>query len=155
MLRAPDLLGLIVKDVRQRNRVMRNTLDLTAANRGKRIQCTLSDATMTALNDWINLSGKKPGDYLFTGRSGGKTKPIAPRQFSRLVKSWADGIGLDTSLYGIESLRRSRSMYILSRTGNLEAVRILLGLTDVGTTARYLSNPEPQDALAISRAHEL
>ncbi len=35
MLRAPDLLGLTVKDVRKSNRVMRDTLQLVAANRGR------------------------------------------------------------------------------------------------------------------------
>ncbi len=43
----------------------------------------------------------------------------------------------------------------LDRTGNLEAIRVLLGLNDVGSTARYLGDTEPQDALAISRAHEM
>jgi hypothetical protein len=44
---------------------------------------------------------------------------------------------------------------ILNRTGNLEAVRVLLGHDDIGSTARYLGDTEPQDALAISRAHEM
>lgn len=155
MLRAQDLLGLTVKDVRKRNRVMRTTLDLTTANNGRRIQCPLSKDTMSVLDQWINQSGKKPGDDLFTGQTGGRSKAITSRQLSRLVKSWANDLGLDASLYGTESLRRTRSTYILNRTGNLEAVRVLLGLNDVGSTARYLSDSEPQDALVISRAHEL
>ena len=155
MLRAPDLLGLVVKDVRKRNRAMRDTVDLTAAGRGRSIQCTLSNATMNVLDRWIDLSGKKQNDYLFAGRTGGGSAPITARQFSRLVKSWATDIGLDASLYGTESLRRTRSKHILNRTGNLEAVRVLLGLTDIGTTARYLGDSAPQDAFAISRAHEM
>ncbi len=155
MLRLPDLLGLTVKDVRKRNRVMRDTLDLTTADKGRRIQCTLSKATMSVLDRWINQSGKKPGDYLFAGHAGGRSNAITARQVSRLVKFWATEIGLDASLYGTESLRRTRSKYILNRTGNLEAVRILLGHDDIGSTARYLGDTEPQDALAISRAHEM
>ena len=104
-LRAPDLLGLTVKDVRKRNRVMRDTVDLTIADTGRRIQCRLSKSTMNVLDKWINQSGKKPGDYLFTGRTSGASKAIKPRQFSRLVKFWAGEIGLDGSLYGTESLR--------------------------------------------------
>ncbi len=42
MLRLPHLLGLTVKDVRKRNRVMRDTLDLTTADKGRPIQCTLT-----------------------------------------------------------------------------------------------------------------
>jgi len=110
MLRAPDLLGLTVKDVRKRNRVMRNTLELAAANRGRGVRCTLSKATMSALEDWIIQSDKKPSNYLFTRRTGGSLKAITARQLSRLVKDWAEGIGLDASRYGIESLRRTRSL---------------------------------------------
>lgn len=155
MLRTPDLLALTVADVRKRNRVMRDTVDLATASSGRRLRCTLSKATMGILAKWIELSGKKPDNFLFTGRIGGGLKAINARQLSRLVKTWAEGIGLDASSYGIESLRRTRSIYILNRTGNMEAARILLGLTDIGTTARYLSDSKPVDALAISRAHEI
>ncbi len=155
MLRAPDLLGLTVKDVRKNNRVMRDTLVLTTANRGRGVRCTLSKATMNVLKKWISQSAKKPSGYLFTGQAGGGSKAITARQLSRLVKAWADGIGLDARSYGIESLRRTRSIYILNRTGNMEAVRDLLGLTDIGSTARYLSGSKPLDALVISRTHEI
>jgi integrase len=155
MLRAPDLLGLTVKDVRKRNRMMRDTLHLTTAHRGRDIRCTLSKATMSVLEEWISQSAKKPSDYLFTGRAGGGSKVITARQLSRLVKAWAEDIGLDASLYGLESLRRTRSIYILNRTGNMEAVRVLLGLRDIGSTARYLIASKPLDALVISRTHEI
>jgi integrase len=155
MLRAPDLLGLTVKDVRKRNRMMRDTLHLTTAHRGQSLQCTLSAATMSVLEEWINQSAKKPNDYLFTGLIGGGSKPITARQLSRLVKAWAEDIGLDARPYGLDSLRRTRSMFILNRTGNIEAVRVLLGLRDIGSTARYLSASKPLDALPISRAHEI
>ncbi len=155
MLRVPDLLGLTVKDVRKRNRVMRDTVDLITAGKGQRIQCTLSNATMSVLDRWIDQSGKKPSDRLFTGQTSSRSKAITSRQVNRLVKVWASDIGLDGSLYGTESLRRTRSKYILNRTGNLEAVRVLLGQDDIGSTARFLGDTQPQDALAISRAHEM
>ncbi len=109
-LRAPDLLGLTVKEVRKSNRVMRDTFELVTANRGRGIRCTLSKVTMSALEDWIIQSDKKPSNYLFTRRPRGSSKAITARQLSRLVKDWAAGIGLDASSYGIESLRRTRSL---------------------------------------------
>lgn len=154
MLRSRDLLGLTVKDVRKRNRVMRDTLDLPTANKGRGIRCTLSETTKAALEHWIDHSNKRPSDYVFTGRYLGRSKVISARQLSRLVKEWADGIGLDGSSYGIESLRRTRAIYILKHTGDLEALRVLLGLTDARSTARYLSSSEPADALMVSRSHE-
>jgi len=140
MLRAQDLLGLTVKDVRKRNRVMRDTLELTTARYGQSIRCVLSKTTMRVLKKWIKQSAKKPSDYLFTGRLGGGLTPISARQLSRLVKTWTEDIGLDASSYGIESLRRTRSIYILNKTGNIEAVRIMLGLANIRTTALYLSD---------------
>ncbi len=155
MLSAPNLLGLTVKDVRKRNRVMRDTLELALDNRGQSIRCTLSDATMSVLEKWISQSSKKPSDYLFLGRADGGSAPLTARQLSRIVKSWAAGIGLDSEAYGNNSLRRTRSMYILSKTGNLETVRALLGHSDIGSTARFLGVVKQPNSLAVSRAHEL
>ena len=100
MLRAPDLLDLTVKDVRKRNRIMRDTLHLTTAHKGQGIRCILSKATMNVLEEWISQSAKKPSDSLFTGQANGGSKAITARQLSRLVKAWVEDIGLDASLYG-------------------------------------------------------
>ena len=80
---------------------------------------------------------------------------MSARQLNRVIKTWTTGIGLDSSLYGIESLRRTRAIYILNKTANLEAVRIMLGLKSIGATAQYLSDAKPVNALAINRAHEI
>ncbi len=111
MLRAPDLLGLTVKDVRKRNRLMRDTLELTTARYGQRVRCELSKITIRVLEKWINQSVKKPNDYLFTGRLGGGLTPLSARQFSRLVKTWTEDIGLVASAYGTVSLRRAGTNY--------------------------------------------
>ena len=140
MLRAHDLLGLTVKDVRKRNRVMRDTLELKTAKYGQSVRCVPSKTTMSVLEKWIKQSAKKPSDHLFTGRNGGGLTPISARQLSRLLKTWTEDIGLDASLYGIESLRRTGSIYLLNKTGNMETVRTMLGHANIGTTARYLND---------------
>ena len=61
----------------------------------------------------------------------------------------------DASQYGLESLRRTRSVYILNQTGNMEAVRVLLGMNDIASTARYLGPSNPMDALLVSRSNEI
>jgi len=58
-------------------------------------------------------------------------------------------IGLDASLYGTHSLRRTKATLIYRRTGNLRAVQLLLGHSKVESTVRYLGI-EVDDALAIS-----
>ena len=58
-------------------------------------------------------------------------------------------IGLDPSLFGTHSLRRTKATLIYRRTGNLRAVKLLLGHTKVESTVRYLGI-EVDDALAIA-----
>ncbi len=155
MLRGSDLVALTVQDVRKRSRVMRETLELSTTNGGGSVQCVISKNTRSLLEKWIKHSDKKPRDDLFTRRVGGESTAISTRGLSRLVKTWAEDVGLDASLYGTESLRRTRAIYLLNRTGNVEAVRILLGLRTIAATTQYLSDPKPVDALVISRAYEI
>ena len=155
MLRGQDLLGLAVKDVRMRNRSMRDTFELTTAKFGQGVECVLSKSTGKVLDKWITHAVKKPNDYLFTGRLGGGLTPMSTRQLNRLVNSWVEAIGLDASSYGVESLRRTRAMYILNETGNMEAVRLMLGLADIRATALYLSGAKPVNTLIINRAHQI
>ena len=58
-------------------------------------------------------------------------------------------IGLDPKLFGTHSLRRTKVTLIYRRTGNLRAVRLLLGHTKIESTVRYLGI-EVDDALAIA-----
>ncbi len=155
MLHASDLLSLTVKDVRQRNHIMRDTLKVTTAGKGGVVHCTLSKETRKVLEIWIDSSAKKLRDHLFTARAKGHSKPLTARQLSRLVKTWAAGIGLYPGTYGTESLRRTSDSQILSETGYIDAVRILLGHIDIGSTARYLGAVKQPDSLAISRAYEI
>ena len=41
---------------------------------------------------------------------------------------------------GIESLRRTRAVAMYNRTGDMEAVRDLLGLKDIDAAEKYLSS---------------
>ena len=97
---------------------------------------------------YIKLEGKQPGEYLFTGR-GGRDHCLTTRQYSRLVSEWVASIGLDASLFGTHSLRRTKATLIYKRTGNRRAVQLLLGHTKIETTVRYLGI-EVDDALAIA-----
>lgn len=50
---------------------------------------------------------------------------------------------------GAHSLRRTKATLIYCRTGNLRAVQLLLGHTNIESTVRYLGI-EVDDALAIA-----
>jgi integrase len=58
-------------------------------------------------------------------------------------------IGLDASLFGTHSLRRTKATLIYRKTGNLRAIQLLLGHSKVESTVRYLGI-EVDDALMIA-----
>ena len=63
-------------------------------------------------------------------------------------------IGLNTSLYGTHSLRRTKATLIYRRTKNLRAVQLLLGHTKLESTVRSLGI-EVDDALEMAEQTEV
>ena len=55
-----------------------------------------------------------------------------------MVAEWIGSIGLDPHVFGTHSLRRTKATLIYRRTGNLRAVQLLLGHTNIESTVRYL-----------------
>jgi integrase len=84
----------------------------------------------------------------FAGHRG-PNRTMTTRQYARLVSEWIGSVGLDPRLFGTHSLRRTKATLIYRRTGNLRAVQLLLGHTNIESTVRYLGI-EVDDALAIT-----
>ena len=108
----------------------------------------MTEQTRHAVDNWIRVSKKGPHDFLFPARHGAG-QHLTTRQYARLVASWISNIGLDPSIFGTHSLRRTKASLIYRRTGNLRAVQLLLGHTKLESTVRYLGI-EVDDALAIA-----
>ena len=119
---------------------------------GRPVRFELTEQTRQALDEYLKAAGKKPGEYLFSGRRSGQG--ITTRQYARLLSEWLAGIGLDPRRYGTHSLRRTKATLIYRRTGNLRAVQLLLGHTKIESTVRYLGI-DVDDALAISEQVEI
>jgi integrase len=115
---------------------------------GRPVRFELSEQTRQAVDDYLGATGKRPGEFLFTGRRG-PDRSMTTRQYARLVSDWIAGVGLDPRLFGTHSLRRTKATLIYRRTGNLRAVQLLLGHTKIESTVRYLGI-EVDDALAIA-----
>jgi hypothetical protein len=64
------------------------------------------------------------------------------------LMKWVASVGLDPTLFGTHSLRRTKATLIYRRTGNLRAVRLLPGYSKIESTVRYLGIGV-DDALAI------
>ena len=155
MLQGPELLNLTVKDVRRSDGEIRSVIEVARRRRKPPVRCALSKVSANALGKWITVSGKKRADYIFPGRGASSSRPMTARQMSRLLKSWIAEAGLDPKKHGIESLRRTKALHILQGTGDLEALRVLLGHAKIESTARYLRVTQKSDPIAISRAFDI
>jgi integrase len=115
---------------------------------GRPVRFELSEQTCKAVDDYLKATGKRSGEFLFTGRRG-PARSMTTRQYARLVSDWIGSVGLDSRLFGTHSLRRTKATLIYRRTGSLRAVQLLLGHTKIESTVRYLGI-EVDDALAIA-----
>ena len=114
---------------------------------GHPVRFELTEPTRQAVDNYLKAAGKRPGEFLFSGRRPNQS--MTTRQFARLLSEWLTSIELDPHVYGTHSLRRTKATLIYRRTGNLRAVQLLLGHTKIESTVRYLGI-EVDDALAIA-----
>lgn len=92
-------------------------------------------------------------DYLFSSRIH-VAPHLGTRQYTRIVNSWVEEIGLDPAAYGTHSMRRTKASLIYQRTKNIRAIQLLLGHTKLESTVRYLGI-EVEDALELSEQTEV
>ena len=98
--------------------------------------------------NWLEASQLKGADFLFTSRVS-TSEHLSTRQYARIVHGWAEKAGLDPTVYGTHSLRRTKATFIYKKTKNLRAVQLLLGHSKLESTVRYLGI-EVDDVLEIS-----
>lgn len=146
-LRGCDVVTLKVDDVAPHGVAIERAM-VRQCKTGRPVTFELSEQTRSAVDTYLEVTRKKPGEYLFSGRVDANSH-LSTRQYARLVSRWLASIGLDPSLFSTHSLRRTKASLIYRRTGNLRAVQLLLGHTKVESTVRYLGI-EADDALEIA-----
>jgi integrase len=146
-LRGCDVVAVRVDDVAPSGYAM-DRATIRQRKTGRPVRFELTDQTRMAIDEYLRLTGRKPGQVLFAGRKDG-TPGLTTRQYARLVQEWVAGIGLDPAKFGTHSLRRTKAVLIYRRTGNLRAVQLLLGHTKIESTVRYLGI-EVDDAIEIA-----
>jgi len=100
-LRAGDLLGLTVKDVKAILRDEDGAFVRESKTRKKR-RIIFNDAAKDALRNLLSLRDHEDGEPIFQGQRG----KISESYLCRLVKKWCNDIHLDGH-YGSHSLRKS------------------------------------------------
>lgn len=146
-LRGCDIVSLKVEDVAPNGYAI-DRATVRQKKTGRPVKFEITEPTRQAIDEYLATARKVPGEFLFSGRSN-ENPCLSTRQYARLVAEWIASIGLDPSLFGTHSLRRTKATLIYRRTGNLRAVQLLLGHTKLESTVRYLG-VEVDDALAIS-----
>ena len=111
---------------------------------------SMTERTRLSIDEYLRLTGRKPDQFLFAGRGGGP-RGLTTRQ---LVQDWVASIGLDPAMCGTHSLRRTKAVLIHRRTGNLRAVQLLLGHSNIASTVRYLGI-EVDDAIEIAEKTDI
>jgi site-specific recombinase XerC len=146
-LRGCDLVSMRVRDVAQGGRIAARAMVMQKKTQHP-VKFEITEQTRDAISGWLAEGNLRPDDYLFPSRVS-KSLHLSTRQYARILKSWVTAIGLDASVYGTHSMRRTKPTLIYRRTRNLRAVQLLLGHTKLESTVRYLGI-EVDDALEIA-----
>ena len=119
-LRGCDVISIRVDDVAPNGYAV-DRATVRQRKTGRPVRFELTEHTRQAIDNYLKVSRKKPGEFLFTGPKSGRGMTL--RQYGRLVSDWLIGIGLDPHLYDTHLLRRTKATLIYRRTGHLRAVQ--------------------------------
>jgi integrase len=75
---------------------------------GRPVHFELTEQTRQAVDDYLEATGKVPGEFLFTSRRR-VGQAMTTRQYARLIAEWITGIGLDPHIFATHSLRRTKA----------------------------------------------
>ena len=128
-LRGCDLVSLRIADIAPRGHAI-DRATVRQKKTGRPVKFELTEHTREAVDIYLKAASRQPSQYVFPGRHGSEAH-ISTRQYARLLDDWLRQVGLDPSLYGTHSLRRTKATLIYKRTGNLRAVQLLLGHTKI------------------------
>ena len=117
------------------------------------VQFEIMTEARKSLTVWLERRGGSFLNFVFPSRIDYQGH-LSTRQYARLVDEWVSTVGLDKREYGTHSLRRTKASIIYKATGNLRAVQILLGHTNIENTVRYLG-VDIDDALTLSERTEV
>lgn len=142
-LRGTDLLSLKIEDVLDDRGEVRETIQLRAGKTGKQQVIKLNQTAREALNYYLSSSDEWTnhklafGSHLFRGRSQ-NDKPLHPAHLTKLVKKWAQMVGLTEGSYGISTLRKTWGYQARKRGIPIELIQAKLGHASPSVTRRYI-----------------
>ncbi|MBF5093069.1 tyrosine-type recombinase/integrase [Novosphingobium sp. NBM11] len=151
-LRGCDLVKLRIGDLVSGGAI-RNRATVIQQKTGRPVQFEIMAEARKSLLAWLERRKGSPNDFVFPSRVD-YMGHISTRQYARLLDEWVSTVGLNKQEYGTHSMRRTKAAIIYKATGNLRAIQILLGHTNIEHTVRYLG-VDVDDALTLSERTEL
>src|SRR5512133_1670385 len=85
-LRGCDVVAIRVEDVAAGGYTADRAM-VRQKKTGRPVRVELSEQTRQAVDDYLKATGKRSGEFLFTGHRG-PTRSITTRQYARLVSEW-------------------------------------------------------------------
>ena len=137
-LRCGDLLNLKVRDVLTSTGLVRESFSWRQQKTNQNVSPVLTRQTREACSVWIKSADKLANHYLFTRHKPIDGKPISDTCYRKLVKVWAEFIGLDGDQYSTHSLRRSKPTWLYNQGVSVEDLSQLLGHQSTDATLHYL-----------------
>lgn len=151
-LRGCDLVKLRIGDLVSGGS-FRDRATVIQQKTGRPVQFEIMTEARKSLEAWLKRRGGVLSDFVFPSRID-YLGHLSARQYARLVDECVSTVGLDKREYGTHSMRRTKASMIYKATGNLRAVQILLGHTNIENTVRYLG-VDIDDALTLSERTEI
>jgi site-specific recombinase XerC len=147
-----DLVNLKIGDVMSAG-MTRNRATIIQRKTGRPVQFETMTEARRSLEAWLARRGGCILDFVFPSRVNERGH-LSTRQYARIVDEWVSTIGLDKREIGTHSMRRTKASIIYKSTGNLRAVQILLGHSNIQNTVRYLG-VDVDDALTLSERTDI
>ena len=151
-LRGCDLVKIRIGDLMSAGS-FRDRATVVQQKTGRPVQFEIMSEARKSLKAWLDRRGGTIRDFVFPSRID-YLGHLSTRQYARLVDEWVSTVRLDRREYGTHSMRRTKASLIYKATGNLRAVQILLGHTNIENTVRYLG-VDNDDALTLSERTEI
>ena len=105
-LRGCDLVRLAIGQLVV-NATVRHRATVIQQKTEQPVQFELTEQTRDSLLAWLSRLRGGCDDYVFPSRANAG-KHLSTRQYARLVGDWVAAVGLDRSVYGTHSLRRTK-----------------------------------------------
>jgi integrase len=151
-LRGCDLVKMKIGDI-VAGGVLRTRATVIQQKTHRPVQFELMTEARKTLLTWLTRRGGTLDDFIFPSRVN-YMGHLSTRQYARLVDEWVGAVGLNVAEYGTHSMRRTKASLIYKATGNLRAVQILLGHTNIENTVRYLG-VDIDDAITLAERTEI